>query len=288
MRPVHNRLVRQTAVLAAALAVVTCTDAGSPTLPPSASYVSPTGATFADPPQILIGAGDISSCSNNNDEATAKLLDANPDGTVINIGDDAYNNGSTSEFANCYDPTWGRHKARTKPSAGNHEYNTSGAAAGYFAYFGAAAGGQRQGLLQLRSRRLARHRAQQQRPPLGRIRPGQVAPGRPRRPPQPVHAGLLPPSVVLVDRGNRHGGRRPTAAAAGFGTTCIAAGVDLVLGGHRHFYERLAPMKPDGSRGRRATASARSSSASGGDRRRQPDQRLPDPVKSETAAPSAC
>ena len=57
MRPMHNRLVRQTAVLAGALAVVTCTDAGSPTLPPPAFYVSPTGATFVDPPQILIALG---------------------------------------------------------------------------------------------------------------------------------------------------------------------------------------------------------------------------------------
>jgi hypothetical protein len=38
------------------------------------------------------------------------------------------------QYINCYDPTWGRHKERTKPSPGNHEYLTSGAA-GYFQYF---------------------------------------------------------------------------------------------------------------------------------------------------------
>src|SRR5207248_1187355 len=40
---------------------------------------------------------------------------------------------------NCYEPTWGRHKARTRPVPGNHEYDTQGAP-GYFGYFGAAAG----------------------------------------------------------------------------------------------------------------------------------------------------
>jgi hypothetical protein len=55
------------------------------------------------------------------------------------MGDNAYENGTATEYNNCYDPTWGRHKARTKPSAGNHEYNTAGAT-GYYGYFGSAAG----------------------------------------------------------------------------------------------------------------------------------------------------
>jgi hypothetical protein len=82
---------------------------------------------------VLVGAGDISSCGQNNDEATAKLLDG-ISGTVFTAGDNTYNNGTYTEYVNCYDPTWGRHKARTQPVPGNHEYNTSGAA-GYFQYF---------------------------------------------------------------------------------------------------------------------------------------------------------
>ena len=54
-------------------------------------------------------------------------------------GDTVYESGSAADYANYYDPTWGRFKARTLPSPGNHEYYTSGAA-GYFGYFGAAAG----------------------------------------------------------------------------------------------------------------------------------------------------
>jgi hypothetical protein len=53
---------------------------------------------------------------------------------VFTTGDNVYPDGTTSQFTNCYGPTWGRHKARTKPSPGNHDYHTSGAA-GYFQYF---------------------------------------------------------------------------------------------------------------------------------------------------------
>ena len=83
---------------------------------------------------VLVGAGDISSCGNNNDEATAKLLDSVP-GTVITLGDNVYQSGTYTQYVDCYEPTWGRHKSRTKPVPGNHDYNTAGAT-GYFQYFG--------------------------------------------------------------------------------------------------------------------------------------------------------
>ena len=82
---------------------------------------------------VLVGAGDISSCDNDNDEATAKLLD-NIRGTVFVLGDNVYVDATYSDFTNCYHPTWGRHKDRTKPVPGNHEYFTT-EAAGYFRYF---------------------------------------------------------------------------------------------------------------------------------------------------------
>jgi hypothetical protein len=66
-------------------------------------------------------------------EETAKLLDRIP-GTVIAVGDNAYQFGTPFDYAECYHPTWGRHFDRTRPAAGNHEYMTPGAA-GYFAYF---------------------------------------------------------------------------------------------------------------------------------------------------------
>ena len=96
-------------------------------------------------PPVLVGAGDIARCYESDNpteitaphltaaEATARLLDRIP-GTVMAVGDNAYEFGSLTDYLLCYQPTWGRHKARTRPAAGNHEYLTPGAA-GYFAYF---------------------------------------------------------------------------------------------------------------------------------------------------------
>ena len=87
---------------------------------------------------VLVGAGDIAHCRSDGDEITAELLD-NIEGTVFTTGDNAYPDGSPANFADCYDPSWGRHKARTSPSPGNHDYHTIDGT-GYFEYFGAAAG----------------------------------------------------------------------------------------------------------------------------------------------------
>ncbi|MDP3910363.1 MAG: Ig-like domain-containing protein, partial [Gemmatimonadales bacterium] len=76
---------------------------------------------------VLVGAGDIASCDNSGDERTADLLDDIP-GIVFTAGDNAYPNGTAAEFADCYHPSWGRHQARTRPAAGNHEYHSFGAA----------------------------------------------------------------------------------------------------------------------------------------------------------------
>src|SRR6266700_2825843 len=87
---------------------------------------------------VLVGAGDIADCTKTGDSLTANLMDTIP-GTVFAAGDNAYPNGASSDYKNCYNPTWGRFKSRTKPVPGNHDYLTAGAA-GYFNYFGAAAG----------------------------------------------------------------------------------------------------------------------------------------------------
>lgn len=87
---------------------------------------------------VLVGAGDIARCSRSQPEATAKLLDG-IEGTVFTAGDNAYPTGTRADFLNCYDPTWGRHLERTRPSPGNHEYDVAGAAP-YFEYFRENAG----------------------------------------------------------------------------------------------------------------------------------------------------
>ena len=122
-------------------------------------------------------------------------------GVAAVLGDNAYPDGTTAEFANCYDPTWGRHKARTRPAVGNHEYGTTGAT-GYYGYFGAAAGDAQKGyysydlgawhIIVLNSNCSAVGGCD------AGIGPGAMAARRPGRPPGGLHAGLLAPPALQL------------------------------------------------------------------------------------------
>ena len=127
---------------------LTPTQTSTPTFTPSPTY-TPTPGPSLTPTQtptitptpdsvVFVGAGDISTCTNDHDEETAQLIDNIP-GSVYALGDNVYQNGTLDEYNNCYDPTWGRFKDRTYPSIGNHEYQTPGAV-GYYSYFGSNAG----------------------------------------------------------------------------------------------------------------------------------------------------
>jgi hypothetical protein len=88
---------------------------------------------------VIAGAGDIATRRSDDDD-TARLLDRIDPDIVFTTGDNVYPDGSLSEFESYYDPTWGRYKARTRPTPGNHDYHTEGAS-GYFTYFGSRAPG---------------------------------------------------------------------------------------------------------------------------------------------------
>lgn len=93
------------------------------------------GPACTSGPQVtLVGAGDIAGCGSSGDTATKLLLDSIP-GTVFTLGDNAYQEGDAADFNDCYDPTWGQHKARTRAVAGNHDWVTDNAQ-GYRDYFG--------------------------------------------------------------------------------------------------------------------------------------------------------
>ena len=102
---------------------------------------APTPQPTPAPDPVLVGAGDITSCTQENDVLTAGLLDtvissAAGEAVVFTAGDNVYQDGTIEEYEQCYHPTWGRHRDRTRPAPGNHEYGT-GNADGYFTYFGA-------------------------------------------------------------------------------------------------------------------------------------------------------
>ena len=130
MRSLHASVVVLLSVSCAAAPVRRATPEQLQALASQLQQVSPGDA-------LVIGAGDIARCGDQltNARATAAIVQEFPAATVITIGDNAYERGRPEEFANCYDPTWGAFKSRTRPSPGNHEYYSNDFAAGYFAYF---------------------------------------------------------------------------------------------------------------------------------------------------------
>jgi hypothetical protein len=123
-------------IVASVLAVSRC--GGSTPSSPSSPNPGDTGTGPPLPPVALVGAGDIGVCGAPAVAATARLLDAIP-GIVFTTGDNAYPRGSAENFRDCYAPTWGRHRGRTRPVPGNHDYESPGAAP-YYEYFGENAG----------------------------------------------------------------------------------------------------------------------------------------------------
>lgn len=196
------------------------------------------GPALAD--EIFVGAGDIAHCSSTNDEATASLLDSIP-GTIFTLGDNAYEKGTAAQFADCYSPSWGRHKDRTKPGIGNHEYMTPGAQP-YLDYFGVPKNYSYDlgdwHIVSLDSNcQLAEN-------------------GGSCRLPSPAMQWLKselalnskPCTLVYFHHprwssGSKHGNTTRMSAAW---KIMYEAGVDVVLSSHAHSYERFAPLAPDG------------------------------------------
>jgi hypothetical protein len=89
-------------------------------------------------PATFLAAGDIGWCGLPGADLTARILDR-VSGTVLALGDLAYPNGTFLDFARCYGPNWGRHRDRTRPTPGNHDYDTLNGVA-YYAFFEELAG----------------------------------------------------------------------------------------------------------------------------------------------------
>lgn len=198
------------------------------------------GQASGDP--ILVGAGDIAVCG--NERRTAELLDLIP-GTVFTAGDNAYYFGSLEDFESCYASSWGRHRARTRPAPGNHDYRTE-SAAGYFEYFGAAAGDPSRGYY---SYDLGTWHVVVVNSNCGEV--GGCQAGSPQerwlREDLAAHPALCTAAIwhhPLFSSG-RHGGN--PAAMRDIWQALYDAGAEIVVNGHDHDYERLAPQDPSGA-----------------------------------------
>lgn len=202
---------------------------------------NPSPTTDGDP--VLVGAGDIGDCGSPGDEATAALLDGIA-GTVFTTGDNAYGDGTADQFRDCYGPNWGRHLDRTRPAPGNHDWETE-ALGGYFGYFGDAARGPN-GSSWYSYDLGAWHVI---------VLDSSCA--------NVGGCGGGSPQMTWLEADLAASGARCTIAlwhhprfSSGFHGNAVgmdpfwrslyAAGVDVVVNGHDHDYERFAPQDPDG------------------------------------------
>jgi len=194
-------------------------------------------ASLADP--VLVGAGDIASCASSGDEATSTLLDEIP-GTVFTVGDNAYRTSSGNPM-NCYNASWGRHKQRTRPVPGNHEYH-EGYIDQYFDYFGSAAGEKGKGYYSYNVGRwhiialnsvISTHWSDEQ----GKWLRADLARNR--------HACTL---AYYHHPRFSSGPHTLKTQAQELWWMLSEGGVDVVVNGHDHIYERFAPMNKNGER----------------------------------------
>ena len=240
-----RRVFRFHMLLVSTCLVGACARTHQPPRTSPASISSANGATskaVGDP--VLVGAGDIASCDDlAGAEATAKLIDKIP-GTVFAAGDLAYPDGSDEQFVNCYGPTWGRFKERTRPAPGNHEYHKGGAS-GYARYFGAAAGDPDKAyysydlgtwhIVALNSECAAIGGCDAQSPQTQWLKQDLAQ--------HPGGCKLAYFHKPLFSSGGKHGNDPEVRP---LWEVLYGAGADVIINGHDHDYERFAPQDPSG------------------------------------------
>lgn len=240
---------------AAVLFLAAACAGGDDTAPPLVSGPSTTTTTAVPPVPpgsvVVAAAGDIS-CEPGQAatdiacqmEATADLVEAARPELVLTLGDNQYENGTLEQFEGSYASNWGRFKDRTKPSVGNHEYDVPGAA-GYFDYFGAAAGTKGEGWYSFDAGSWHLIAINSNCSFIGGCGPGtaqyewlqaDLAASRARC----TLAFWHHPRFTSGYHGNDE-------TVAPLWDLLDGAGAELVLSGHDHHYERLAPLAPDGT-----------------------------------------
>lgn len=210
------------------------------TLLGASAFAAPSGQGQGELPAVVLAAGDVAQCDTIGAVLTSALLHTQ-NGSILALGDLAYQTGTAEEFQRCYEPAWGMFKQRTYPAPGNHDYGTPGAA-GYFSYFGARAGDPRRGyyvfdigawhIVSLNSNR-------------------ELEPGSPQL--QWLDDDLRKNRHRCVLAfwhhprfSSGHHGDDPRTQA--IWQTLYRHGVSVVLTGHDHDYERFPPMNDKGER----------------------------------------
>jgi calcineurin-like phosphoesterase family protein len=184
---------------------------------------------------MVAAAGDIAGDDFEDGAArTASLISSRRPRAVVAVGDTAYEEGSSENYADYYDPTWGAFKDTTLPVPGNHEYDTSGGT-GFAEYFGEQA-------LSNRSVDMCGWRLVLVNEYAG-IEEGAnfIAQQAGTRPDAPLVVVWHEPRFSSGDEHGSDPEMQPLWEAA------AAAGAPIVLNGHDHDYERFAPLDAEGN-----------------------------------------
>jgi 3',5'-cyclic AMP phosphodiesterase CpdA len=198
-----------------------------------------------------VGAGDIGDCSALADlgvhaRDTGKMLATIASDAIFTAGDNAYMVGSTEDFSNCYNPAWGQFKSKTYPVPGNHEYAQPGALP-YFQYFGdrAGAGGFRTGYY---SYNLGNwHIVALNSPLQGTGSVDQLMWLKDDLESTRARCTMAYWHYPVFTSGPSNGSAESRVMREAW-QILFDAGVDLIVNGHDHLYERFAPQGPDGRR----------------------------------------
>jgi hypothetical protein len=194
----------------------------------------------------VVAAGDIAQCGDApaaaSGAAKTAALVGTGDALALTLGDNAYQDATPTDFATCFHPTWGAFKDRIRPGIGNHEYYTPGAE-GYFGYFGAQAGPDRRGYYSFNYR--GWHFISINSMVDTSAQSAQYL---------WLSADLKDSSDALCtiaywhfptfSSGTEHGSY---AKMKPFFDLLQNAGVDILLAGDEHMYERFAPQRADGT-----------------------------------------
>lgn len=242
------------AALACAVSVLVAA-CGAPAAPAPDVVVAAAGDIACDTayPNFNDGAGTAKGC---HEKATSDVVAAMAPDAVLALGDIQYVRGDPADYAASYDPTWGRFKAITHPTIGNHEGGEGGSNASYFAYFGSHAGDPGRGYysFDLGAWHLVSLNSNCGEYGFNGSHDGCAAGSaqdRWLRDDLAAHPGLCTLAYFHVPRFASGTDHHSSAATDTTLTTLwddlYAAGVDVVLGGHAHSYERFAPLRPDGT-----------------------------------------
>jgi hypothetical protein len=190
----------------------------------------------------LVGAGDIASCSSDADSATAATVAGIP-GTVFTAGDNVYPDGSLVNYQNCYGPSWGALKSRTRPTPGNHDYYKHPGARAYFRYFGRKAGPTGRGYYKYDLATWRIYSLDSELAPTSAAFASQLAWLKNDLAANPHQCVMAMWHRPLTSTGPHGNSPRMTPIFQAL----YDAGAEVVVTGHDHMYERFTPVDPTGA-----------------------------------------